>query len=215
MSSILQRLAGALHRSTHTQRCWDLTQAIPSQDLELIITAAVSAPVKQNYAYFHLHVLEDRHKIQSVYECSHGFGLPDSSLPGGMRIIKNTQTLANCVLIFEAYNTGENLHRNLERAQGVDRSLRHDQTRAVSMAAAYANLTAHLLGYRTGFCECFNPLEVKQHLGLTDMPQLMLGIGFPDKTRHRTKHHLDNTITYPSHDRETIPVSRYTKEDSQ
>lgn len=201
------RLRKTIGSSTLTQRCWDLTKTIPQEHLDLIVYSATAAPVKQNYAYFRLHVVTDRTRIQRLYDTTEGFGIPQ---PPGMRIVKNSQILATCVLIFEPYTTGENLHRNLERTRHTTDVPSFDQDSAISMAAAYANLTAHSLGYRTGFCACFNPRQAQTALETDQMPKLMLGIGYPDTTKHRTKHHTDSTITYPSHEKEPVPVAYYT-----
>lgn len=199
-----------LANSTRTQRCWDLAQTISQEHIEIIVDSVRAAPVKQNYAYFHLHVVTNRSRVEQLYSHTQGFGFPDSSEPTGLRLEHNSQVMANCVLVFEPYDTGENLNRNLERAQGKLDSLRHDQMTAISMAAAYANYTSHLVGLRTGFCECFYPEGVKHTLDLEHNPTLMLGIGYPDRAKHRCKHHVDNTITYPSHPKEPVPVTRHT-----
>ena len=201
------RLRKTIRKSTLTQRCWDLSQTIPEQDLDTIIYSATAAPVKQNYAYFRLHVVTDRTTIEQLYDTTEGFGIRGQP---SMRIVKNSQILANTVLVFEPYNTGENLDRNLERRKQDIRSLQYDQDTAISMAAAYANLTAHSLGYCTGFCACFNPYQAQTVLESQLMPKLMLGIGYPDTTRDRCRHHSDPSITYPSHPKETVPVIRYT-----
>lgn len=204
----LARLRKIIQKSTLTQRCWDLSQTIPEQDLDTIIYSATAAPVKQNYAYFRLHVVLDRTLVERLYDTTEGFGLGS---PQGMRIVKNSQILANTVLVFEPYNTGENLDRNLERRKQDTNSLKYDQDSAISMAAAYANFTAHTLGYRTGFCACFDHYQAQSALGTEEMPKLMLGIGYPDTTKHRCRHHSDSTITYPSHPKETVPVVHYPK----
>ena len=54
-----------------------------------------------------------------------------------------------------------------------------------------------MLGYSTGCCQCFNPEEVGEVIG-SERVMLMMGIGFPDKSRNRRVDMKDNDFTFPT-----------------
>lgn len=209
MSYDPQRIPPLVSRSTRTQRCWDHSKPIPPTHTQAILAAATGAPSKQNLAYYRVHSVTDRTLTQQIYQATQGFGLRNSQ--GGMDLIHNSQTLAPWLLVFEPWMATGNEHRNLDRVKGNTQAIQRDQTISIGIALAYANLTAHLLRLSTGFCGCFDPHRVQSLLNCDDFPLVILGIGHADQTRLRTKHHLDNTITYPSHTKETIPVIEHCK----
>jgi len=73
-----------------------------------------------------------------------------------------------------------------ERTAELDR----DKQIAVGIAAGYLNLTASLMGYRTGCCQCMDENAIKEIALLEKRPLLLMGIGFPQEGVNRKKHHV-------------------------
>ena len=78
---------------------------------------------------------------------------------------------------------------------GVQEHIR-DRHVAVGIAAGYMNLSASLMGYSTGCCQCFDMDSVKNILGVDNEVLLLMGIGMKDKTRPRREHHLDPSLMF-------------------
>ena len=72
--------------------------------------------------------------------------------------------------------------------------LQRDKQVAVGIAAGYLNLTAALMGYRTGCCQCFDAKAIKGIADLDEKPLLLMGVGFPQKGVDRKKHHIRDFI---------------------
>lgn len=180
-----KELKKAVIRSQHVQRNWDLTKDIPEDDLELLIHAATNCPSKQNFAFYKLHFITNREKIESIHALTEGL----RNMKGEMST--NSQTLANLLIVFEDIDPSLELiekwklrdHSNME-------TLKRDQQTAIGVAAGYLNVIASMLGYGTGCCACYDYNEVKEKIGFEKDPLLMMGIGFKDETRNRREHHL-------------------------
>lgn len=172
-------------RSQHVQRNWDLSKDIPEDDLDLLIHAATNCPSKQNFAFYKLHFITNREKIEAIH-----------SLTEGLRNIKgemstNSQTLANLLIVFEDVDPSEELIAKWKlRDKSNIETFKRDQHMAIGVAAGYVNVIASMLGYGTGCCACYNDEEVKQKIGFEKRPLLMMGVGFKDATRQRREHHL-------------------------
>ena len=130
-------------------------------------------------------IIKDRNVIEKIHDTTDGFDYPVGTST------TNTQTLANLLVVFNADK--DNRERvNTDYNSYVDTS--------IGIASAYLNLTAHLLGYKTGYCNCFNSIEVDELLG-TINSKLIIGIGHSDKNRNRQEHHLNADYIYPSFDK--------------
>lgn len=201
----------AIIKSQHCQRNWDLDQAIPKEDLDMILMAATQCPSKQNLAYYRCHFIQDRDLIEKIHESTMGFGSHT-----------NSQIMANLVIVFEeygdlasdAYNkrnqqTRELVEKDLDRSGiNVDKQLDVNRQQAVGVAAGYVNLVASLLGYSTGCCRCMVPGNIEKILDLKNPVQLLMGIGFKDGSRNRREHHTEDFV-FPTFKKQEIPVSWY------
>jgi len=112
----------------------------------------------------------------------------------------NPQVLANLVVAFvrdrdpsEGYRTKE------ERMHGkyLDEKLEHESVKsaekvALGIGAGYLTLTANMLGYSSGCCQCGDLEEISRLLGETERTLLLMGIGYPDTSRSRLLHHKSN-----------------------
>ena len=193
-------ISKAILKSQHCQRNFDLEKVIPSEDLELLKTAISQCPSKQNMAFYKTHFIFDRKIIEEIYETT------KAEIVGSnpVRYRKNPQCLGNLLVVFEEADVrGDpnkyHRHKNTETKAVFEgkatiqqiKSLENDRTLAVGIAAGYLNLTASLLGYKTGCCSCFSSPKIQSILNLKNRPLLLMGVGFRDKSRIRTEHHLE------------------------
>lgn len=204
----------AIIRSQHCQRNWDLTQEIPAADMDLLLTAATQCPSKQNIAFYKVHFITNRDKIESIHALTKGFTFNYEPYEA----VTNSQTLANLLVVFEsnAYLPGLTNHRNDETKDLLEgkqlnavqaNSIRRDSEMSVGIAAGYLNLTASLLGYATGCCACFDGSGVRNVLQVDGDVLLLMGIGFRDRSRNRRLHHLDSSVIFPTKTKQAIPVT--------
>ena len=195
-------ISKAIVRSQHTQRNFDLTKNIPEEDMKIMMNAVTECPSKQNIAYYKVHFIEDRDLIEDIH--SHTRGFVTNKHESGYET--NTQVLANLLVVFERHLPNDRL--------SDDSVKRNDQTRyfqehgewedvvvrdmhtSVGIAAGYLNLTASLLGYRTGCCQCFDSDKVKEVALLEDAPLLLMGVGYHQKGINRRKHHIRDDFLF-------------------
>ena len=192
----------AVIRSQHTQRNWDLGQKIPKEDLNILLHSVTNCPSKQNIAFYKVHFIQDRDLIEEIHEHTEGFSTKrKKDDPVGFET--NPQTLANLLVIFENYDFTKDLsgdiHRNAATREYIlngkfsdiaKQDLERDRQIALGIAAGYLNLTASLMGYRTGCCQCGDFKKIREIALLEDMPLLLMGVGFPQKGVNRKKHHI-------------------------
>ena len=191
-------ISKAIIRSQHTQRNFDLSKRIPEEDMKLMMTAVTECPSKQNVAYYRVHFIEDRDLIQDIHEHTRGFVTKEHET--GFET--NTQVLANLLVLFERHLPndrlqGDEVKRNIktryfeEHGKWEDEEgLNRDVNTSVGVAAGYLNLTASLLGYRTGCCQCMDADKIQEVALLEDMPLLLMGVGYHQKGVNRRKHHI-------------------------
>jgi len=195
-------ISKAIVKSQHTQRNFDLTKKIPEEDMKVLMNAVTECPSKQNIAYYKVHFIEDRDLIEDIH--SHTRGFVTKKHESGYET--NTQVLANLLVLFERHLPNDRL--------SDDSVKRNDQTRyfqehgewedvvvrdmhtSVGIAAGYLNLTASLLGYRTGCCQCFDSDKVKEVALLEDTPLLLMGVGYNQEGVNRRKHHIRDDFLF-------------------
>lgn len=207
-----QTIEKAILKSQHCQRNWDLSKNIPEDDLNTILFAATQCPSKQNVAFYTVHAVLDRTKIEAIHSHTNGFTVRYAT----NETTTNTQTLANLLLVFEeksnlTFNNIKDVLRNEQTLAYYNNkipsnSLNIDKNMAVGVAAGYVNLTSALLGYATGCCACFDPDGVKQVLGLEHSPILLMGIGYKDANLNRRVHHNNHSFIFPTKPKQLISV---------
>ena len=82
------------------------------------------------------------------------------------------------------------LNQLAEYLQLDEEELTRDKNIAIGIAAGYLNLTASLLGYRTGCCQCMDIDAIQEAAVLKEKPVLLMGVGFPQDGVNRRKHHI-------------------------
>ena len=174
-------LKDVITKSQRTQRNWDLTKTINKEDLDLFKIAVSQCPTKQNRNWYNVVFISDRNKIEQIYNTTDGFTYEKG------KTTTNSQTLANLLVVFCADIDS----RDKINSDTTDNSI------SIGIAAAYLNLTAHMLNYKTGFCACFKNGEVDKIINDTNS-MLILGIGHADEKKDRKEHHLNKGFLYPS-----------------
>jgi nitroreductase len=218
-----QTITKAIIKSQHCQRNWDLTQEIPQADLDLILTAATQCPSKQNVAFYKTHFITNREIIETIHSQTFGFGKYSQPSFGTnntriMEYTTNSKTLAILIVVFEEYEfskdpivlndqTDMDEQQLLKNNEILKRDKERDREMAVGVAAGYLNFTAHLIGYSTGYCACFNTDAIREILGLDGKPLLLIGIGYSDPDRDRRVHHSDPNFIFPAITKQPIPVN--------
>ena len=196
----------AVLRSQHCQRNFDLTKKIPDEDFELLKKSVTECPSKNNIAFYKVHFIEDRYLIEDIHEQTRGF--VTNQHESGYET--NTQVLANLLVLFERHLPNNRLSdddvvRN-EQTRHFEKTgewedeelLTKDIHTSLGIAAGYLNLTASLLGYRTGCCQCMNSEKVQEVALLEDIPLLLMGIGYHQEGVNRRQHHIRDDFLFRS-----------------
>tara|TARA_B110000503_G_scaffold8850_1_gene12038 strand:+ start:2192 stop:2845 length:654 start_codon:yes stop_codon:yes gene_type:complete len=191
------------------QRNWDLTQEMPEEDVQVILHSVTQCPSKQNLDYYSVIAIQDRSIIENIYY--------NYTLTAMGR--KNPQILGQLLLVFVTHKpTYVDRNREIRHLYNVketvahptkgnmDKSIIEDMHHAIGIAGGFANVTATMLGYKTGFNRRFDHKEVHKIIGVPegDRAVLMLGIGVPDLSRDRKQEHYENAeiLSYPK-----IPIN--------
>jgi nitroreductase len=190
-----------VNKSQHCQRNWDLSKKIPKEDLNTILHSVTQCPSKQNHAFYRVYAITNREVIEQIHKNTQGFLLDNGEWT------TNSQTLANLLLAFgevsqmsEEYKTKHQYYEN-----NKNNTNHRDVNMSVGIAAGYANLTATMLGYQTGFCACFDVTALSQILNIKNKIILLMGIGFGNPDRNR-RHHHDTNQLYPTKIKENIEI---------
>lgn len=211
--------------SQHCQRNWDLEKKIPQEDIDVILASVTDCPSKQNIAFYNVHAITDRATIEAIHEKTYGKSASGKTKADSIGL-SNPQTLANLLLVFtersykdQVINVPEE-NRNAELRElasamesGADiskqrRALDRDGTIALGIAAGYCNLTASMLGYRTGCASCFDEKAVKDILNSDEKPLLLMGVGINKEGTNRRSHHQDNSFLFRTLKKEPIKVTK-------
>jgi|TARA_R110001592_G_scaffold17786_3_gene74412 nitroreductase len=189
--SNLDDLRQLIEGSQRAQRNWDLDKQLPTDHIKLLKYSIKKCPTKQNRAWYSVTFITNRDIIEQIYKTTYGFsyGGPDNLT------IYNTQTLANMLVLF---------HLDVDPRKSVTEdtlaNTRGIQEQSIGIASAYLNLTAHMLGYKTGFCQCFDDTKIAKIIN-KPRTNLILGIGFPNEGVDRKVHHINNEFIYPTFDK--------------
>jgi nitroreductase len=210
MITTYQDIKKAIVRSQHCQRNFDLTKTIPESDVDMLAYAATNCPSKQNIAFYNLHIISDRDTIEKIHELAPGTHAYDAD--GNMIATTNSQVLANVIFVYEQLELEDLTERGFNKWADADESdievFNRDRATAIGIASGYVNLTASMLGYSTGCCQCFLTNDIKELLGLKNRPAMIQGIGFKDADRNRRAHEK-NGLMFPTRKKEEIRVTRY------
>ena len=212
MSEYNKFLERTIAKSQQCNRNWDLSKQIPDKDIKTMEQAVTQCSSKQNRVFYKVLYTQDRNKIEAIHNATDGFTYRlQKDKDGNYLTITNPQVLANTLFVF-AKDRDDNMEARTDKENelGIEEERnsedgKTDENRAIGIAAGYLTLTANLLGYESGCCQCFDGDKVKSILG--EDVFLFMGVGYGDKTRPRKEHHMDPSITFPSFNKK-IKVER-------
>jgi hypothetical protein len=185
-----------IRKSQHCQRNWDLSKTIPEDDIQILKTAVTECPSKQNIIFYTPYFITNREAIEEIYKTTDGFTVSYSQ----KKYQTNSQTLANLLVVFvENVDYLEKEFRNEETKKSqetkqISDKLKSDMYLNLGVASGYLNLTASMLGYRTGCCQCFDSNKIRNILKIKSEPLLLMGIGYQDISRSRREHHKEDFV---------------------
>jgi nitroreductase len=224
-------LNNLLWNSQRCQRNWDLSKTIPDADVETLINAIKSSPSKQNEKHFKVYIISNYEARKKVYDRTRNFahdadGESICFNPDGTINYKHqSQLMGNLLFVFcrdknNIYRSSESFagskfveeDKNVSRAGLVDLSTHEKKKRAqekynsmglhaIGISVGYLLVTAHLLGYKTG---CSNGFDVESVIEITgnDYPEIIVAVGYDDKSRDRREEHFERDRLFPSFDKE-------------
>ena len=223
MEKIAEQLSEAVTNSQHCYRNFDLTASIPQEHVDLMIHAAAESPAKQNYSYFNLKVVSNPDTISKIH--AHTIGATVRSKTTQTPIITtNSQILANLVFVYESKTFNQMSASFLEdqeiqehdlewqfnqNGSGLEKNLegfKNDRDRHLGISSGQLVLVANMLGYRTGYCACFDSDEIRKLLNLAGTNFMLVGIGVPHPDKTRIEYMDDPDYDYMVKKREQVCV---------
>jgi hypothetical protein len=224
--SYKDQLKRAIHESLKTQRNWDLDKEMPQEDIDLIMEAATQCPTRQNIPFYNVTAITDRTPIEKIHAATQCFPMahPDVDLseyakfvaqgsdikkpaePEVIAMKTNPQVLGQLLLAFSPneetyYERDKDMMGRTMRdkrkpcATGSATPWDKDVMISIGIAVGYVKFISTQLGYRSGCCGCMEE-EVNEIVG--DKVHLLMGVGIPDESRHRTEHHREPDFRFPS-----------------
>ena len=189
-------LERTIAKSAQCNRNWDLSKQVDEADIKTMTAAVSQCSSKQNRVFYKVLYTQDRDKIEKIHDATDGFITNFKKQTS----VTNSQVLANTLFAFVKDKEPDTQHvrTNEEYKSGAAGRTRTDEDRSIGIAAGYLTLTANLLGYESGCCQCFDNNTVKDVLGVDEEVFLLMGIGHGDKKRPRKEHHSDPSFTFPS-----------------
>lgn len=123
----------------------------------------------------------------------------------------NPQILANLMVAFVRDRDPSEGYRTLEERQHgrfFSKEKEHayvsaDEQVALGIGAGYLTLTANMLGYATGCCQCGDMEKISEYLGEDEPTLLLMGVGYPGEGKSRLVHHLSNK-RFPSFNKNVL-----------
>lgn len=173
------RLQDAANHANICQRNWDYSIEIPENDISALVNVAKHMPTKQNLECYQLVVSNNREFNKYFYELSYD-GIDDNNK------WRNGQVNAPLLFLWVWPNgTWERTHE-----------IQKDFNTACGISSGAVALSANMLGYRTGFCRCFQGETITKEMNKllninSDGVFLALGIGYPN-----TKYQSNEVVYY-------------------
>ena len=208
----MENILKAIESSQHCQRNWDLDKTIDPEHLEIFKYILKTSPSKQNIAYYKIHFIFNRDIIEKIYD----------NTPTRDRIIEryNPQVLANLLVVFEDYLHFSPVNENsqiksykqkdtldINQRTKIESILQADRLQAVGITSGQLVLVANYLGYKTGFCRCYDSEAIRDILNLNNKASLIIGIGHHDIEVSRSVHHIDRDYSFKQVTKVDIPFS--------
>jgi len=226
---MIETLIPAAEVTELCQRNWDHSNPIPEEHIEEILGVATRMPTKQSIPIYEIAISTNKKLNKQMVRMANDPRTPSSKG-------RNAQVSAPLLLMWLSDPNAPQFNQDkCYEATGIQfKSNPTDVDLAVGISAGGASLAAANLGYKTGFCGCFQ-LPHMINLAAKGNPEvkgkelhLMLGIGHPhplieernilespfwteDKPQHNIKGRVIRPLG-PKHD--TIKIHRMYDEDS-
>lgn len=158
------------------QRNWSDEAVLPAH-IDLLLQTAYGTPTKQNVNFYHVIAVTDALHRQNLYH------IADSEHNDRTTSLNyNTQVLAPLVLVFGIRK--DHTEDRLCESERWGNNYRSKAYLNIGIACGSVLTTAHAMGYRTGFCSCFDLDQMNQYLiQHTDHKNfdcaVLMGIGHP------------------------------------
>jgi len=172
------------------QRNYDITQLLPKEHVDYILSVCTTMPSKNNKNLYRLLAIQNTNIARKIY-VKGAWTSGDPKLKEVPNQYRNGQVYAPLLLIWDGSV------RPINRKDSTE-----DLHMAVGISSGAAALAAAELGYKSGFCQCFQRKKIEgilnRHTGETlnlDIT-LMLGIGLPDERFDRKECVLDDEVVY-------------------
>jgi len=199
-------IINAVDSSQRAQRNYDLTKCIPKEDLDTLVYAAMNSPSKQNETHYSLYVYTDQKIIKQIYNHTKNFAMvrDEKDLNESYNVennifkqnysnsVTNSQIYANTLFV---YVTEEgiarcNQHRAAKENPNSTAAKVYNEQIAYSMGISVGELilSAGLLGYKTGICSAIDTKPIRDILGTSQNPKILVGVGIPNNQLERTQH---------------------------
>ena len=194
MSSLIK----AVKTAERCQRNWDHSDPVLLTDIQKIVEVATTMPTKQNRKFYELIVSTNKQFNKICY--THAVD-PNNPHYDDRKIHRNTQVNAPLLLIWRTTDQTQ-VEANDPFKDGY---LKNYYT-SVGISSGAAVLTANYLGYKTGYCNCYQYDSLLKELQEKfDIPYdnrapfndlMMVGIGMPDTSFDRVDCVVDGIHGY-------------------
>lgn len=196
-----KKLLTAVEYAQRCQRNWDLSKTIPQEHIDLLLKVAVTSPTKQNKEWYQIVYTTDRDIIEKIYSIAY----EPKDTPREQKL--NTQIRAHMLMIWLHCNekTDDLSKGGKDYGESTNQKRREENaTFNAGISSGIVSLTANMLGYRTGFCQCvieedLNSL-IQSHCPNITQQKInggILGIGIPrEKVPHYQVFHTNDSIDY-------------------
>ena len=196
-NSVLEK---AIIKSQGCQRNWDLSKHIPIEDINTMKTSVTQCASKQNRVFYKCKFITNREIIEKIYEYT--------ERKESTHEHTNPQTLANLVVAFirdRDPSQGLRTHEARETRNSMNEHhlIKRDEATALGIGVGYLMLTANMLGYSSGCCQCGDFSKVSKILDEKEETLLLMGIGYPQSKKSRLEHHITERM-FHSYDKDVI-----------
>lgn len=162
----------SVNTTERCQRNWDHNINFSNGDLELLIKVATTMPTKQNQEYYELVVSTDIAFNKEIYKIAYH---TESEKPPSYKNHYNYQVAAHALFLWCPYTDFNNKFGDYEITGRM----------SMGISAGAVALSANQLGYKTGFCACFDhdllieKINNKINSNIASV-EVGLGIGHPN-----------------------------------
>jgi len=187
-------LEETIEKSQHCYRNWNLSKGVSDSDIDTMLTSVTQCPSKQNRVFYKIICIKDREKIEAIHNATDGYVYDFKN----QLSTTNSQVLANALFVF-VRDRDNFIRTNDEYKKGIELGrTKQDEHISLGVATGYLTLTANLIGYDTGICQCLDSNIIKDILNVDEKILLLVGVGIGDKKRSRLEHHNDPNFKFRS-----------------